>query len=403
MYHWADRIPGLVVPFERGARYAEVSGPATRIPSVRRPPRSSLRLSVRLPYSGPLLDSLPPFASSPVLPSSGDNRDYCDYTHVYHPSEAEGSWELTVREVTVKSFSLAHQIRRPGFQLLSLVSPPLTPSPKPPQTFADQPCLLPDQYNIYNSVYPTIFVLTVLILLISNLYRARQRRQSSPTPISLSPVEGRQNGGLTVPQPETAVWTPYTPWSAQTIPRSTSPRNTIPPSLRIPNGLAAPTLRAFSRPSSPHGSPLLSPMVFPHEDDEDDSLYPAQYAVRREALVPPISVIKHSAPAEESQGAAEHAKKSTSQFLPAPGSRNLDRQPHMWSRTFIIRGQRLRIIVPFPGSVVEWLRMLVSAGSGFGEIRGGRRRSVLAGTAIDGLAALWPAVIVWIAIAMWMF
>jgi ethanolamine phosphate phosphodiesterase len=307
--------------------------------------------------------------------------------------------------VTVKSFSPAHQIRRPGFQLLSLVTPPSTPSQKLVQTFADHPCLLPDQYNIYNSVYGSFLILTIFILFLTNIYRTRQQRQSPPTPITISPVEERQNGG-NIPglRPELAIWSPYTPWTPQVIPRSPSPRSAIPPSLRTTNGLAAPTLRAFSRPSSPHGSPLLSPMAFPHDDDEDDSLYPAQYAVRHEGLVPPIGNVKLPPSANESQHTTEHARKSSSQFLPAPGSRNTERQTRSWSRTFIIRGRRLRVNFWLPASFsFDVLKTLVGMGSSFSEIHGGKRRSVVVGTAVDGLAIVWPALIAWVAIARWMF
>jgi ethanolamine phosphate phosphodiesterase len=302
--------------------------------------------------------------------------------------------------VTVKSFSLANQIRRPGFQLLSLVSPPFTASHSV-HTFADRPCFLPDQYSIYGSVYGPFLLLTILLLFFSNLYRARQQRTSLPSPISLSPSTGRQDGADTpVLHPESAVWSPYTPFSPQAIPRSPSPR-AIPPSARTTNGLAAPTLRAFSRPSSPHNSPLLSPM-FPHDEDEDDSMYPAQYAIRREGLVQPISMTRSPVQASSNPHHAKHTR-SSSQFLPAPGVRTADRHRWTWSRSFIIRGRRLRLTLNPSSFSLAWLKMLLSPGADPGDVFDETRRSVVVGTIIDALAIAWPAVVVWIVIAQWIF
>ena len=318
-------------------------------------------------------------------------------------SDPERGSGRPIREVTVKSFSLANQIRRPGFQLLSLVSP--SPVSHSAHTFADTPCFLPDQYSIYSSVYGTFFLFTLLLLFLSNIYRTRQSRGSPPTPISLSPVTERHNGsGTPVLHPESAVWSPYTPVSPHAIPRSTSPRSSIPSSVRTPNGPAAPTLRAFSRPSTPHTSPLLSPMVVPHDDDDDESLYPAQYAVRREGYVYPNSATWPSSQTDNDHQHTDQSRTNTSQFLPAPGLRVPERQRWSWSRTFIIRGRRLRLNIQPPSSFsLTWLKMLFSAGANLGEIRVGKRRSVVVGTAVDGLAIAWPAIVVWVAIAQWMF
>jgi len=77
-----------------------------------------------------------------------------------------------VREVTVKSFSMAMGVRRPGFQLLSLAASQrnVYSSALSGQTAADRPCLLPDQLGIYLSVYVPLLLLSVAILLVANIF-----------------------------------------------------------------------------------------------------------------------------------------------------------------------------------------------------------------------------------------
>ncbi|KAI9442239.1 Metallo-dependent phosphatase-like protein [Lactarius indigo] len=81
-------------------------------------------------------------------PNSGDDHDYCEYTHAFAGEH--------IPEVTVKSLSIAMGIRQPGFQLLSLSSEA--------RTHAHRPCPLPDQLRIYCWVYaPLIFATIVLV------------------------------------------------------------------------------------------------------------------------------------------------------------------------------------------------------------------------------------------------
>jgi hypothetical protein len=84
-----------------------------------------------------------------------------------------------VREVTVRSFSMAMGIRRPGFQLLSL-------APLPPENSnnlpTDTPCHLPDQIGIYLSVYIPLIIISVFVLLFSNFLRARRHNYSLVAP-----------------------------------------------------------------------------------------------------------------------------------------------------------------------------------------------------------------------------
>src|ERR1700761_8408715 len=154
-------------------------------------------------------------------------------------------------------------IRRPGFQLVSLVDP--TPTGK---SFVDAPCLLPDTSRIYNSLYIPLTLLTLVLLFVFNMSRSR-RLCNVALPLILSPLS---NSGSLHPGPN--VWSPYTP------PVPVSPRNKLAQSLRAANASPAPTMRA-SRPATPLGSPMLGPgIVFQHEveeeEEEEDTLYPTQ-------------------------------------------------------------------------------------------------------------------------------
>lgn len=75
-----------------------------------------------------------------------------------------------VKEVSVKSLSMAMGVRKPGFQLLSLFT---SPSHDRSQTLLDTPCHLPDQLGIYLSVYVPLIVISFLILIITNVLRVR--------------------------------------------------------------------------------------------------------------------------------------------------------------------------------------------------------------------------------------
>lgn len=114
---------------------------------------------------------------------SGDDRDYCEYAHIHI---VEGTDEIvSVREVTVKSFSPDKGVHNPGFHLLSLVPPhSVVPSSDGhTTTFADMPCFLPSHARIYGAVYPTWAIITIILLLIRRYTAHRNRpRQLSPLP-----------------------------------------------------------------------------------------------------------------------------------------------------------------------------------------------------------------------------
>jgi len=118
----------------------------------------------------------------PLLVLSGDDHDYCEYSHTYEAyTDDERALSFSVKEVTVKSFSMAMGIREPGFQLLSLSSSSSFSS----ETLATIPCLLPDQLGTYLRIYVPSVILSLLILFISNAHRVRTRGrwvESAPLP-----------------------------------------------------------------------------------------------------------------------------------------------------------------------------------------------------------------------------
>ncbi|KAJ7268838.1 hypothetical protein B0H12DRAFT_1096918 [Mycena haematopus] len=346
--------------------------------------KGSIRRGVGHGYQNTLGKDTTTFLLKTLRPSiifSGDNRDYCEYNHPVEVPDREAEESVApIREVTVKSFSLSNHIRRPGFQLVSLVDP--TPVEK---SIMDAPCLLPDPYSVYTSLYAPLALLTLIALFVFNTYRSRRLRSVMVPPVSLSPLS---NGPHTPLHPGPDVWSPYTPA------RPVSPRGSLPAQLRTPNVASNPTVRAASsRPETPLGSPLLGPgVVFEHhdEEEEEDTLYPTQYAVQRNGHV--------------SDGGDDP---EPSYFLPVPGARagnmkhSAGRRPE-WSWTFVFRGRRRRMTVSVPtwDSVREFVGQLTYGADGDMVLR---RRGIVWTSAVDGLGVLWPTILVWVLCAWWMF
>ncbi|KAH7920776.1 Metallo-dependent phosphatase [Leucogyrophana mollusca] len=157
--------------------------------------RGTIRQGFGFGYQNTLMDDATRFileATRPSLILSGDDHDYCEYVHPLPVSSSQESEPQGVREVSVKSFSMAMGIRRPGFQLLSLTSSVVSPDtltqiPNPP---LDAPCALPDQLGIYLFIYVPFVVLSLVALLVANIHRSclrnshRTRKQDrSGTPL----------------------------------------------------------------------------------------------------------------------------------------------------------------------------------------------------------------------------
>ncbi|KAG1735141.1 Metallo-dependent phosphatase [Suillus paluster] len=309
----------------------------------------------------------------PAAVFSGDNRDYCNMTHRLSTTDTSILETNSVREVTVKSFSRSRHIRRPGFQLLSLIHPDYVASPSSP-TFADVHCLLPDTFRIFSSIYLPALVLTAIAILYQNIAPNRHYRRFS----TLSPVSvNRSRPGSPPPGPESAIWTNWSPRNGPT-----SPTTTLPPSLRIPSAKEIFTFRALSSssPESPHSSPLLSPIPLfhaGHEDEMNPIHYPSQH---HNDHAWPSGEDTHEAPT----------------FLPSPSARRSDKR-WSWSWSFVFRGRRRRMTITLP----TWGEMTKLASFGDSTSKG-KRRGLVWRLAGDSVSVALPAVIIW-ALIGWLF
>ncbi|KAJ7924953.1 Metallo-dependent phosphatase-like protein [Mycena leptocephala] len=148
--------------------------------------RGTIRRGAGFGYQNTLGKSASNFLLESLRPSvifSGDDHDYCEYTHSFN---SDGK-SRHAREVTVKSLSMAMGVRKPGFQLLSLVPPH---SMQGSSSHADSLCLLPDQLGIYLSTYIPFLVFSLLVICAVNIrriYSPRQRKRYSASGFTDSP------------------------------------------------------------------------------------------------------------------------------------------------------------------------------------------------------------------------
>jgi hypothetical protein len=137
---------------------------------------------------------------------SGDDHDYCDVSFSYDLSRAASSpsskplWR-SVRDITVKSFSWAMGVRKPGFLLVSLWNP-IDASGKNiaglSQTIQTKSCLLPDQLGIFIR-YATLFGITLAFLLARAIFialRGSPDDEASISPSSSSVFPSRSSSSL---------------------------------------------------------------------------------------------------------------------------------------------------------------------------------------------------------------
>ena len=407
---------------------------------------------------------------------SADNRDYCDYMHVLPDKPRSYHQASSIREVTLKSFSMSVHIKRPGFQLLSLVDPAILANPDM-SSYADTACFLPDQYRIYNVFYTPLLCVTLFILFMLNL-RARMRgsRGTKPSNLSLTPSPGSsgQNSPNLLHHSDPAQWTStWSPFSPVSFPNqtSTSPRGKLPAYLRTPQAQSTQHLVASSRPSTPGpsspstlGVPMGGGLPFSDrnlggagmddDEDEDDTMYPAQYALRTSesqsravssdgsrspgwAHVRTTSTSRHpnhqnqthrrgdseeedyDMVRDQEMGSFEFSGTSSprvqNEFISAPGvgqssssssagllSGGSSSRARKWSRsyTFVFRGRRRRITLGLPTS--KSLQNLLQL-FGFGlespslGLRRNRGGSVMM-FVVDMLSVFWPSVVVWVII-----
>jgi len=151
--------------------------------------KGTIRPGIGFGYQNILGREVSDFLLEELRPSvifSGDDHDYCEVRHPFPVNKSSQQ----IREVSVKSLSMAMGIKRPGFQLLSLAPQShIEATTTTPRTHADVPCILPDQITIYLSAYIPFLFLSLFIVMVTNALRVRsfqserqqhRRRSSSP-------------------------------------------------------------------------------------------------------------------------------------------------------------------------------------------------------------------------------
>jgi len=203
-----------------------------------------------------------------------------------------------------------------------------------------------------------------------------------------------------------ATWSPSTP----TLP--VSPTGTLPLYIRTPHTpTGTTTVFVASQPGSPN--PASSSVVIPYSDpDEDDTLYPAQYTVRRDGHMrhedDDWSHIRRSREEEgyemvsdqEARGGNSSGHRIQSEFITTPDhTRHFSslRKRIGWSHTFMLGGRVRRISLQLPTwtSVHNFVDFFGLSGS---DPVPQRRKDRWMSVILDGLSVFWPAAIVWVII-----
>ena len=297
-----------------------------------------------------------------------------------------------MREVTVKSFSEARGIRRPGFHLLTLFQPSSTLT----TTHLDIPCFLPDANVIYHAVYLPLAIVTVILLLMCNI---RQPRRYQASTIEDEAASSGSDGSPPLLSPLALSPNPAT--STQLHVRSPMPNSAS-------KFYSASQTRLTPMGLSPAPSPLASPRssTLNIQDDDYDELYPAQYATRKDERPP---VFLSEIPPEFQRFQPEHRMVTPlSAKFPGP-DRSLPRLTHRrspplhYTWSFVLRGRRRRISISIPTceQVWAWCRHSVLFTSDLlrGRRAGGANltRDVL----MDTLSVFLAASLTWSSICWW--
>ena len=303
------------------------------------------------------------------LSRSADDRDYCDVTHTLPKSGAE------IHEITVKSFSPARHISRPGFHLLSL-SLAGTSSP----THAHTPCLLPRADGTLVRLYIPALCLTVLVLLVAHMRRAsRAARLRLTTPASPLPCH---TDPKFPPPPAPAAPSPYSASSAYSYSYaySNTPPTGSQPRRERERATPAPPRTAPSPPP-----PLTLPPMQEEEEQEDD-------AVRAHYLyMPPASPVPGDLLARRQYSGRGASPDRVGAPTAATGP-----PPRAWSFTyaFTFRGRRRRVAVHAPS---WWPRR-----GGPAARRRRRREEVWSAAGRDFGRVIGPAIVVWV-VLLWLY
>ena len=272
----------------------------------------------------------------------------------------------------MKSFSPTPYIRKPGFQLLSIIAP--ATDGETTRSLLHHPCFLPDQMFI-SSGYKNSAFMTFCILFMLNVQHFWRFRRSKPqTPFSL-----------------------------------TMPRNQILPTSRSPVASATPSFRTLTAQSLTTSSPQL---IFSVHDGEGP-MFPRRYDVYRDVSYfngqgwAPIDYpmdFDTSVPAmlnEDPRGLL-----SPSQSISTPG--NVPKHSSAWKSWTFVTGRRQRQLNLFciPRLSVWWtafLAMLKILRDGDQKSLSRKKRGIVASTLIGSISIFWPAGVIWLLINCWMF
>lgn len=299
-----------------------------------------------------------------------------------------------MREVTVKTFSEARGIRRPGFQLLTLFQP----SPALTTTHLDMPCFLPNVHGIYYTVYLPLALLTVFLLLICNI---RQPRRYQASTIEDETMFGDSTGSSPLLSP--LMLSPNPPASIQINVRSPVPNSTS-------KFYSASHARLTPRMLTPLPSPLPSPRssALNIDDDDYDELYPAQYATRRDDTPP---VFLNGIPPEFQRFQPENRLLTPlSAKFPAPDQkRQLPRFTHRraaslnYTWSFVLGGRRRRVSLPILTREHLWAWCRYSVSFVMDLVRGRRvgGANLTRDMLMDCLSVFLAASLTWSAICWW--
>ena len=341
-------------------------------------------------------------------------------------------------------------IKHPGFQLLSLVPPPIVPDYEYEyinDTFADAPCCLPDQLGIYTSRYVPFFLFTLVALFFAAWDEiATTRKRRVPNHLDLE-VSSPPDGGMhlsTLSRPESAVWQVMSPTSGPSSPRPDSAQFANARTLRTPAPRSAslfpglgghdnvtPTLRASSRPGTPLDSPSLRPIPMsngfssgrgldPYEDEDPMTPYGnVQYARRIVSNKPALSTLSDE---EDSADMANYDNEESyfhmTSGLPLSTSGGRGRSHWAWSYswTFVFRGRRRRMTVGIPATLASFFSWIPGLSAwkvdestrrrrAFSTESKGRskRRKLLNTFLLTLIAAAWPPSFVFFLIVVWLF
>ncbi|KAL8879138.1 MAG: hypothetical protein Q9198_003193 [Flavoplaca austrocitrina] len=177
---------------------------------------------------------------------SGDDHDYCEVLHRGYTSPSGG-----IREITVKAFSWAMGVRRPGFLLLSLWNPlderdkaidrssedqDANNARQQHRTLQTHLCLLPDQLTIFIR-YLFLLVTTLFALLV----RAARARNNTNSHVPKRDINGHV--------------LPFTAKSKSTTPPPYHHSSTASANQSHTNGLAIRSTTGRIRASSPYSLP----------------------------------------------------------------------------------------------------------------------------------------------------